>query len=122
MLRFSSATDNPTKDWYLDDISVVQTGGSSSNLLLNGDFESGPSVGWYYYSCLNTCSAGLTTSSTCYHNGGQCYHNECDPATNKQFVEQPFTTTIGTMYTIRFCVLKGGSGVGPGIDLYANVF
>ena len=120
-IRFSSATAQANKDWYVDNVSVIENGGTGTNLLLNGDFESGPSVGWVMYSCSSTCSASIVSSTNCEGGYGSCYHNLCTPATNIQFLEQYFTTTVGVTYNVTFSVLKGGSGLGSGTAMYVNV-
>ncbi|CAF1608901.1 unnamed protein product [Adineta ricciae] len=120
-IRFSSATAQANKDWYVDNVSVIENGGAGTNLLLNGDFESGPSVGWVIYSCSSTCSASIISSTNCEGGYGSCYHNLCTPSTNIQFLEQYFTTTIGATYNVTFSVLKGGSGLGSGTAMYVNV-
>lgn len=121
ILRFTSATDLSNKDWYIDDVAVSEVGGSASNLLLNGDFESGPNVGWQTYTCASSCAASINSSSTCLGGSGFCYNNKCTPSSNKQFLEQSFNTTIGLTYNITAWLLKGGSGVGPGTGLYINI-
>ncbi|CAF1596465.1 unnamed protein product [Adineta ricciae] len=120
-IRFSSATAQANKDWYVDNVSVIENGGAGTNLLLNGDFESGPSVGWMMYSCSSTCSASIVSSTNCEGGYGSCYHNLCTPSANIQFLEQYFTTTVGVTYNVTFSVLKGGSGLGSGTAMYVNV-
>ena len=119
-LRFSSATDQAGKDWYVDNVSVVVSGGGP-NLLLNGNFESGASVGWKVFSCSSACSASVKTSTDCQGSTGWCYNNACTPTTNIQFLEQYFTTVVGVTYTVTYGVTKGGPGVGSGTVMYVNV-
>ncbi|CAF1249518.1 unnamed protein product [Adineta ricciae] len=119
-LQFSSATDQANKDWSIDNVSVVANGGIGTNLLLNGDFENGSSVGWAMYSCSSTCSASIISSTNCDGGSGSCYNNQCTPSTNIQFLEQYFITNIGTNYNVSFSVLKGGSGLGSGTVMHVN--
>jgi len=120
-IRFTSATDQSNKDWYVDSVSVVINGGAGANLLINGNFETGSSVGWQIFACDNSCSAVVKTSTKCLSGSGWCYNNACTPTTNIQFLEQYFATTIGVTYNITFWILKGGPGVGSGIAMYVNV-
>ncbi|CAF2099494.1 unnamed protein product [Rotaria magnacalcarata] len=121
-LRFTSATDNPTKDWFIDNVSVVDVASSGTNLLVNGDFESGASVGWQLHSCSGSCNDSIITSTMCMGGSGNCYNNSCQPISNVQLIDQSFNTNIGTTYNVTFYILKSGSGVGPGISMYANIF
>ena len=120
IIRFSSATDQSNKDWYIDSVSIVPSTGGS-NILINGNFESGPSVGWQVLSCSSSCYAVIATSVKCLGGSGSCYNNACTPTTNIQFVEQYFTTTIGATYNISYWLLKGGAGVGSGTNMFANI-
>lgn len=120
-IRFSSATDQSNKDWYVDNVSVMVNGGAATNLLTNGNFESGAAVGWKIFSCASTCSASIKTSTSCLSGSGWCYNNDCTPSSNIQFLEQYFTTTVGATYNFTFWALKGGSGVGSGTAMYVNI-
>ncbi|UJR19589.1 hypothetical protein I4U23_022724 [Adineta vaga] len=101
-------------------LTKTENGGTGTNLLLNGNFESGSSVGWNLYSCSSACSASIISSTSCEGGSGTCYHNDCTPSSNIQFLEQYFTTTIGVTYNVTFSVLKGGSGLGSGTAMYVN--
>lgn len=121
-IRFSSATDQSNKDWYVDGVSVIQNGSTGLNSIINGNFENGSSIGWNVLSCSSSCYASITTSSTCLGGSGWCYNNACTPSTNIQFLEQYFTTAIGATYNITFWLLKSGGGVGSGTFMSVNVF
>lgn len=121
VIRFSSATDQSNKDWYVDSVSIVPSTGGS-NLLVNGNFESGASVGWKVMSCSSACYAQIAVSTKCLGGSGSCYNNACTPTTNIQFVEQYFSTTIGVTYNITFWLLKDGGGVGSGTNMFVNIF
>lgn len=121
-LVFSSATDQSNKDWYVDNVSVFANGGAGTNLIHNGNFENSSSSDWLVYSCSSACSAAITASTACTGGTGRCYHNDCTPATNIQFLEQHFTTVVGVTYNITFMALKGGSGLGSGTAMFVNVF
>ena len=121
IIRFSSATDQSNKDWYVDTVSVTSNTGGS-NLLVNGNFENGSSVGWQVLSCSSSCYATVQTSTTCQGGSGWCYNNACTPSTNIQFIEQYFPTTIGMTYNVSFWLLKAGGGVGSGTNIFVNIF
>ena len=121
-VRFSSATDQSNKDWFVDNVSIIETGGTGTNLLRNGNFENGSSTGWNGSPCSSSCSADIITSTSCLGGSGRCYNNACTPATNIQFLEQYFTTTIGMTYNITFWLLRGGSGISSGTVMLVNVF
>ena len=120
-IRFSSATDQSNKDWYIDGVSIVPIAGGT-NTLINGNFETGTSVGWQILSCNSGCFATIVASSTCLGGSGWCYNNACTPATNIQFIEQYFATTNGAVYNVTYWLRKGGSGLGAGTGMYVNVF
>lgn len=95
------------------------TGGS--NIIVNGNFESGPTVGWNVLSCSSSCYAEIMTSTSCLGGSDWCYNNACTPATNIQYIEQYFPTSIGVTYNVSFWLLKGGGGVGSGMNMVVNI-
>lgn len=119
-VRFSSLSGS--KDWFLDNISIVVSSGSGTNLLMNGNFESGPSIGWHLYSCSGACSGSIAASGSCVGNSGWCYSNLCGQNGNIQFLEQFFDVTAGVTYILSFAVRNGSPGTGSGTAMNVNIF
>ncbi len=85
----------------MDDISIVDTNASNSEMLINGDFENGTLVGWQQL-CTSSCGknpGSLTTSTSC-NTGSFCYMDGCKGGLD--FLRQTFTTTIGHIYELMF--------------------
>jgi len=101
--------------WYMDDVSVSD---GTTELLLNGGFESGTlSPGWTRRTPNGQCtgtSAGVNTSNC--RNGTYCFRDGCDNVADE--ISQSFPVTAGQIYYISFW-LKQSDGSGSGI--FANV-
>ncbi|CAF4850886.1 unnamed protein product, partial [Rotaria socialis] len=121
-LRFTSATAISGKFWAVDNVTVSASSSSSVNLIDNSAFESGPSVGWNVHSCGSSCVSSIMNSGDCLGGSGWCYENSCADTTNLQFLEQSFDTVVGVTYNINYWLLRGGSGVATGIQMYVNMF
>ncbi|CAM4763220.1 unnamed protein product [Rotaria magnacalcarata] len=121
-LRFTSATAISSKFWAVDTVTVSASSSPSVNLINNTAFESGPSVGWNVYSCGSSCASSIINSIDCLGGSGWCYENSCADTTNLQFLEQSFDTVVGVTYNINYWLLRGGSGVSTGIQMYVNIF
>ncbi len=97
--------------WLLDDISVNHTN-TSTDVLINGDFENGTLMGWTQYCATNSnCGTGYygqLTNSTCY-SGSYCYVDKCD---NYDYLTQSFVTVSGDYYLISFYLRIYSSGSG----------
>ncbi|CAM4969780.1 unnamed protein product [Rotaria socialis] len=121
-LRFTSATAISGKFWAVDNVTVSASSSSSVNLIDNSAFESGPSVGWNVHSCGSSCVSSIMNSGDCLGGSGWCYENSCADTANLQFLEQSFDTVVGVTYNINYWLLRGGSGVATGIQMYVNMF
>lgn len=90
----------------LDDVSV--TTGAGPNLLVNGDFESGPvgnntPAGWTYLNAFGAVAAGLVSTGgpgPGPHNGSNYYQDGAVQAYDG--ITQAIATTVGDTYTISF--------------------
>ena len=106
MLSFSFYTVSGTYFWHLDDISVIDTNASSSEMLTNGDFEYGTLDGWQQL-CTQNCSSspGIITNSSC-HAGLYCYADACRYGSD--YLRQTFSVTSGHIYTLSFWLHSDG--------------
>ncbi len=102
LLEFSFYTINGNDYWHLDDVSIVDINASSSEMLTNGDFESGNLSGWELL-CISGCAGtqGIVTNSNC-HTGLYCYRDACTG--HYDFLRQTFITTMGHIYTLSFWI------------------
>ncbi len=101
--------------WLLDSVSVNHTN-ASTNVLINGGFETGSLTGWTQYCATNAnCGAGdygqITTGTACY-SGAYCYMDKCFPSSQFDYLIQSFTTVNGDYYIISFYLMNVGGG-GP---------
>ncbi|CAF1512111.1 unnamed protein product, partial [Rotaria sordida] len=62
VLEFGFHSIGSNKDGYLDDVSIVDTNASNSEMLMNGDFENGTLVGWQMICGSNCVSLSGTLS------------------------------------------------------------
>lgn len=99
VLEFGFYASGNNKDGYLDDVSVINLNASNSQMLTNGNFNTGTLIGWQQI-CGTTCM-GDVASTSC-NSAPSCYHNGCQGATD--FIRQPFVVTIGNVYTISFWI------------------
>ena len=106
---FVVATNNKWT-WILDDISVTDS--TSSQLLINGDFESGSlSNGWVSYTCGGTVCVSLAPAVPCHGGSGSCYSVPCN---HNQFLQQAFATVAGQTYNFSFWIELYHQGPGNG--------
>ena len=101
VLEFGFKAKDSSKDWHLDDVSIVDNTLSNSEMLVNGNFENGTLVGWEVQcSATNGCpgSGGQLSTSSC-HGGTYCYQGDCG---NFDFLRQAFLATAGHKYTLSF--------------------
>ncbi|MGC2458227.1 MAG: PEP-CTERM sorting domain-containing protein [Gallionellaceae bacterium] len=108
---------------FLDNISVVDTTTSSGNLLLNGDFESGP-VGanqptdWTYLNSFGATFAGVVENvSGSAESGSNYYYDGAVQAYDG--ISQAIGTTVGDSYDISFW-LSDNSGASTFSDISTN--
>jgi hypothetical protein len=94
---------------HLDNV-VVQLNGAGTNLITNGDFESGPvgsnaPAGWTYLNVFGAAAAGVVQSG-CGVGGSNCYFDGAVQAYDS--ITQNIATTIGALYTINFMLSDDG--------------
>jgi hypothetical protein len=87
---------------FLDDVSVAA--GAGPNLIVNGDFESGPlganaPLGWSYLNTFNATFPGFVSNNNP-HGGSNNYYDGAVQAYDG--ITQNIATTVGTTYTISF--------------------
>jgi len=109
VLSFSFYTITGTYYWHLDDISLIDTNVSNSEMLTNGDFENGTLVGWQQL-CTQNCSSspGTITSSSC-HSGSYCYEDACRYGSD--YLQQTFPVISGHIYTLSFWLHSDGGPI-----------
>ncbi|CAF0804541.1 unnamed protein product [Adineta steineri] len=108
--------------WLLDAVSVNHTN-VSTNVLINGDFESGNLNGWTQYcnttaNC-DTASSGNyahTVTSPCYA-GTYCVYDSCK---NTDYLEQSFSTVVGDHYFISYYIRIEPDKGGP-LQIYVTL-
>ncbi|CAF1125884.1 unnamed protein product [Adineta steineri] len=105
--------------WLLDEVSVNHTN-TNTDVLINGDFETGNLNGWTQY-CNTTanCVAGYSTqtvTSPC-HSGSHCVYDACK---NTDYLEQAFSTVVGDYYIISYYLRNGNADAGP-IAMYVTL-
>jgi hypothetical protein len=94
---------------HLDNV-VVRLNGAGGNLLLNGDFESGPlgsnaPASWTYLNIFGAAAAGVV-SSGCGVGGSNCYNDGAVQAYDS--ITQNIPTIVGQLYTIDFDLNDNG--------------
>ena len=107
-------------DWYLDDVSVKDP--LSTEMLINNDFESSPSLtGWtigYNSSCVSICGISNTQA----HSLSKAYYTSCDSKTT--WISQSFAAIGGQVYTITFWIYleysNGGGADAPTVVVKMN--
>ncbi len=100
--------------WLLDSVSVNCTN-TSTNVLINGGFETGNFTGWTRYCATDiNCGTGYygqITTTACY-SGTYCYVDKCNqgPGTPYDYLIQSFTTVIGDYYILSFYLKNNAAG------------
>jgi hypothetical protein len=98
--------------WLLDSVSVNCTN-TSTNVLINGGFETGTLTGWSQYCATDVnCGAGdygQITTTACY-SGTYCYVDECNQGISYDYLFQSFTTVIGDYYILSFYLKNNNPG------------
>lgn len=100
--------------WYLDNVSVYR---GVTQLLINGDFETGNLSPWTLTSSSScqSSSGGIVTNSPCTY-GHFCYEDGCKQESN--FLRQQFNVIAGEMYVISFYLKLG---ISTGATAFVNV-
>jgi hypothetical protein len=107
LLEFGFDAKNPAQQWHLDDVSIIDTNASNSEMLINGDFENGTLIGWQVLCTLTNCggTGGALTMSSC-HSGSYCYVGACTGAYD--FLHQTFSAITDHIYTLQFWLYTDG--------------
>jgi hypothetical protein len=100
VLEFGFYSQGNNKIGYLDDVSIVDTNASNSQMLINGGFENGSLIGWQVLCTSNCGSLSGSISTTSCNTGLYCYTDGC--VNGIDFLRQTFTTNIGDIYTLSF--------------------
>jgi hypothetical protein len=95
----------------LDSVSVNDTN-TTTDVLINGGFETGDLTGWTQScaddsNCGGTGNYGQVTTTDCY-SGTYCYVDKC--AGGFDYLFQSFTTVIGDYYILGFYLKVESSG------------
>ena len=104
------------RQFYLDDVSVVDVNATNTQLLVNPGFENSTLTltGWTVQTgCCNSNAAQVITSS-CY-SGSNCLVYFCGLANIFSFLGQSFTATVGHTYSISYYLKTSGTGNQPTI-------
>jgi hypothetical protein len=118
---------NPTRYWFLDNVSVVDVTAPAIQLIQNPSFDNSTSVltGWTQY-CTSTCPNGTTnagqvaTGSNC--TSTNCYMDHCYGGGAFDLLSQTYSTTVGHIYTISFMIIDYGTGPNAGSKAYVDIY
>jgi hypothetical protein len=103
--------------WLLDQVSVNHTN-ASTNVLINGGFETGDFTGWTQFcNTAGNCVAGYyghISTNSCY-TGTYCFYDSCQ---NYDYLTQSFATVIGDYYLISYYLRCGATGGGSNIYVF----
>ncbi len=108
--------ENDPDEWHMDDVSVSN---GTTEMLLNGGFESGSlSPSWTVSTPNGACNlfaygAAIDTSSC--RSGSYCLSDGCGGRTDQ--ISQSFGVTAGEIYFISFWLKQGGSGSGISVSV-----
>jgi hypothetical protein len=99
--------------WYLDDVSVYDGG---TQMLVNGDFETGSLSPWVRTFPNGTCPGvpGKICSTNSY-NGNYNYCDGCNTIPDQ--LSQSFMATTGHVYVVSFWLATGALGSVTSIDV-----
>ncbi len=124
IIIFSFKTNN-NYNYYLDDVSIVDTNATNIQLLQNSNFDNSSTIatGWTQW-CTYTCngqSGMITSSGNCY--SGYCYVDNCYTSSNTgiDFIGQAFNANIADTYIISFRLILIGSGTTTNNAFYADI-
>ncbi len=112
-LYFEFVNDNQ-RQWWLDDVSVVDATAGSGNLLSNPSFENSSTTvtGWNrQLGCCNTNALNINTTG-CFA-GSNCINFYCGPENTYGIIGQNFTAIVGHTYNISYYLKTSGTGGKP---------
>ncbi|CAF1593401.1 unnamed protein product [Didymodactylos carnosus] len=95
---------NDANYWFLDDVSVKKIG-NTTNLIVNGGFETGDITGWDYTDPYGVSYRGTATSMG-YYTGAYSYTGGESYAVD--FISQTFNVTIGAVYNVSYWLTGQG--------------
>lgn len=106
-LEFGFKAKNSAKTWHLDNVSVLDRTSSNTEMIINGDFESGSLNGWQTLCSSTNCggTGGVLSTTSCY-SGSYCYEGACQGAYD--FLRQSFPVVLGHVYTLSFWIYTDG--------------
>lgn len=105
-ITFSLRSNNAF--WLLDTISLIEFT-SSDQLIKNGDFEQGNLTYWNYCNPNATSnSSRLAQTGSLPSKSGQYFYLGA-PHPYADFLSQPVSTTIGSLYTLSFWLSRNAS-------------
>ncbi|CAF1326657.1 unnamed protein product [Didymodactylos carnosus] len=103
-LEFSFRNDNLY--WWLDDVSVNKIG-NTTDLIINGGFETDDFTGWDLENPYGISFGGRVVNDAASHTGTYYY---CDGATGAaDFLSQTFNVIIGATYNVTYWLKGEGS-------------
>lgn len=107
----------------LDNITVSDNAAPSTQLLLNGGFETGSTSSWVYCNPNSATYAGVVRC-TSYSSGGKtysAYSGSCfyldGAVTYADYLSQTFATIIGHTYTVSFWLYNPSGDTGVSVDV-----
>ncbi|CAF1689125.1 unnamed protein product, partial [Adineta ricciae] len=102
VVQFCIQNSGSGKYWYLDDISIVDTNASNSEMLVNNNFENGTLAGWQMLcSSCGLGTSGTISPSSC-NSGSYCYVDECKNGFD--CLRQTFPITTGHVYILSYFI------------------
>ncbi|CAF1442559.1 unnamed protein product, partial [Rotaria sordida] len=104
-----------SNNWSLDTLSVQKVG-TSTELLTDGDFESGSLTDWSSCNPNSATNVGFVQKNWIYTQSGYYYWKDGSTGA-ADYLYQYFPSLVGTNYTISF-YLKGDGGLPNSADVY----
>ncbi|CAF1417368.1 unnamed protein product [Adineta steineri] len=104
-----------SNNWSLDTLSVKRIG-TSTELLTNGDFESGTMTGWSSCNPNNATNFGFIKDDILYTYSGYYYWKDASTGA-VDYLYQYFSSVVGANYTISF-YLKSDGGLPSSANVY----
>ena len=121
-LSFGFQNEN-NREYYLDQVSVINVNNLGVELLSNGNFENSTSnVTDWNQLCTSFCGGfpGALSTVNCF--SGNCFRDQCRASAGIDFLQQSFSTVIGQTYTISFMLILSGSGTTTSNRFYVDVY